>query len=144
MERISWKFDGLFKGDAKKCHEECETLEELTPENVLMLAEDEDTELHKCFIWDDTEAAHRYRLSQARQIIQSFVIKRDDPEETPVVRAYQITTTPNTYQPTRMFLQQPDEYKALLNRAKQELQSFKMRFKMLSELEEIFNEIDKL
>ena len=145
MERICWKFDGLFKGDAEKCHAECESLEELTPENVLSYAEDEDTELHKCFCWDNDEAAHRYRLIQARQIIQSFVITREEPEEdTPKIRAFQITTERNVYQPTRMFLQNRDEYKDLIARAKQELAAFKQRYKMLSELENIFNEIDRL
>lgn len=145
MERISWKFDGLFKGDAEKCHAECETLEELTPENVLSLAEDEETELHKCFIWDNDEAAHRYRLTQARQIIQSFVIKRDESEKTlPVIRAYQITTEKNVYQSTRLFLKNKDEYEALLLRAKRELKAFRERYKSLSELEEIFEAIDAI
>ena len=143
MERISWTFDGLFKGNAEKCYAECESLEQATPENVLEYARNESTELHKCFEWNDTVAAEKYRLKQARQIIQSFVIVHEEKEE-PKIRAYQITTQTNVYQPTRLFLQQPDEYKALLARAKQELQAFKARYKTLTELESIFEEIDRL
>ena len=88
-------------------------------------------------------AANKYRLVQARQIIQSFVIVRQE-ENKPQVRAFQITTTTNTYQPTRLFLQQPDEYSELLMRAKGELKSFRERYKMLSELETIFEEIDNM
>lgn len=143
MERITWRLDGQFKGDAAKCYEECETLNEATPANVLALAMDENTELHKCFEWDDSAAAQKYRLGQARDIIRSFVIVREDKKDEPI-RAFQITTQTNVYQPTRLFLQQPDEYSELLKRAKAELAAFKQRYKMLSELEEIFNEIDKL
>ena len=64
MERISWKFEGLFKGDAEKCYAEVESLDEATPEKVLALAEDESTELHKCIEWDIPTAARKYQLSQ--------------------------------------------------------------------------------
>lgn len=143
MERITWRLDGQFKGDAAKCYEECETLHEATPANVLALAMDETTELHKCFEWDDSAAAQKYRLGQARDIIRSFVIVREDKKDEPI-RAFQITTQTNVYQPTRLFLQDKDEYSALLSRAKQELQAFKKRYSTLCELESVFEEIDKL
>ena len=144
MERITWAVAGLHKGDAQKCYDECQTLEEITPANVLELARDENTELHKCFEWDTPIAAEKYRLIQARQIIQHFVIVPPDGEEdTPKVRSYQITTECTKYEPTRMFLQNPDEYKELLKRAKSELEAFKQRYKTLTELETIFEEIDK-
>ncbi len=141
-EVVKWKFDGLFAGDPQKCYEELGEAN-VTPEEVLNIAKDKKTELHKCFEWDDTVAANKYRLVQARQIIQSFVIVRQE-ENKPQVRAFQITTTTNTYQPTRLFLQQPDEYKALLERAKEELKAFRQKYKQLQELSEIFEEIDAL
>ena len=143
MERITWAVAGLHKGDAQKCYDECQTLEEVTPANVLEKARNKKTELHKCFEWDDSVAGEKYRLIQARQIIQHFVIiPPDDEEDTPKVRSYQITTERSKYEPTRMFLQNPDEYKELLKRAKNELEAFKQRYKTLTELETIFEEID--
>lgn len=145
MERVTWKVEGLFKGDAQKCYEEISKLSEVTPRNVLELARDENTELHKCFDFNDTTAAEKYRLIQARQIIINFVeIPKDEKKDDPQIRAFQITTTKNVYEPTRVFIEKPDEYKALLARAKEELQSFKTRYKMLTELEGIFAEIDNL
>ena len=145
MERITWAVAGLHEGDAQKCYDECQTLEEVTPANVLEKARNKKTELHKCFEWDDSVAGEKYRLIQARQIIQHFVIvPPDDEEDTPKVRSYQITTECTKYEPTRMFLQNPDEYKELLKRAKAELAAFRQRYKMLSELENIFAEIDLL
>ena len=142
MEKVEWKFKDLFKADAQKVYEEIGE-DKVTPEQVLEKAKDENTELHKCFDWDDTSAANKYRLHQARQIIQSFVIVREK-EEQPKIRAYQITTETSVYQPTRLFLQQPDEYKSLLERAKGELKAFRQKYKQLQELTEIFEEIDAL
>ena len=144
MERITWAVAGLHKGDAQKCYDECQSLEEVTPASVLEKAKNKRTELHKCFEWNDSVAGEKYRLIQARQIIQHFVIvPLDDDKDTPQVRSYQITTERNKYEPTRIFLQNPDEYRELLKRAKSELESFKQRYKTLSELKTIFEEIDK-
>lgn len=145
MERIKWSIEGIHKGNAQKCYDECQTLTEVTPENVLEKARDDETELHKCFEWDDSVAGEKYRIIQARDIIRHFVIvASEDKKDTPKVRSYQISTTTNKYEPTRMFLQNPDEYKSLLERAKNELAAFKQRYKTLTELEEIFEDIDRL
>jgi len=137
---VKWKVQGLFKADAQKCYEEIGT-DKVTPEKVLEKAMNEDSELHKCFEWNDTEAANKYRLIQARQIIQMIVVKQEDSKK-PEVRVFQITTERNTYQPTVLFLQQKDEYQALLERALRELKAFKVRYSTLSELENIFKEIE--
>ena len=147
MEIIRWSVEGLHKGDAEKCYQECQTLAEITPENVLEKARNKRTELHKCFEWDDSVASEKYRLIQARDVIRHFVIvtpEKEDDEEPVKIRSYQVSSTTNVYKPTRMFLQEPDEYKALLKRAKEELAAFRQRYKMLAELESIFAEIDLL
>ena len=145
MEVISWSIQGLFKADAQKCYDECQTLAEVTPENVLKKAKSKRTELHKCFEWDDSVAGEKYRLIQARDVISHFVIVQKKPDGAKQkIRSYQITTERNRYEPTRVFLQKPDEYAALLERAKNELESFKRRYEMLAELEDIFTEIDRL
>lgn len=144
-EIISWSIDGLIKADASKCYTEMQTLEKITPSNVVDYARDSSTELHKCFEWNDSVAAEKYRFEQAKLVIRSIVITNaPDAEEDVKIRALQITSETNVYEPTRVILNKPDEYKALLERAKLELQAFKKRYKMLSELEEIFNEIDRL
>ena len=143
MEVISWAFP--HKGDATKCYHECQTLSEITPENVLNLARDESTELHKCFEFDDAVAGEKYRLIQARDIIRHFVIKHtNDKGEEQNIRTFQITTVTNHYEPTRVIMKNPDEYAALLSRAKEELRNIKRRYKTLTELEEVFEAIDNL
>lgn len=143
MEVITWSFP--HKGNAEKCYRECQTLSEITPENVLNLARDEKTELHKCFEFDDAIAGEKYRLIQARDIIRHFVIKHTNEKgEEQNIRTFQITTETNRYESTIVILKNPDEYAALLSRAKDELRNVKRRNKTLSELEEVFEAIDKL
>ena len=46
----------------------------LTPEQVVEDAEDKKSPLHDLFQWNDGEAAKQYRLSQARNIINHFIL----------------------------------------------------------------------
>ena len=142
MESVKWKVSGIFKADAQKVYEEIGDTS-VSPEEILKKARKKRSELHKCFEWDDSVAAERYRLQQARQIIQLLVITPKYEDDEPV-RVFQITSEKNVYQPTRMILQQPDEYAQLLKRAKGELFVIEKRYKMLSELEAVFAAIDEL
>lgn len=142
MESVKWKISGIYKADAQKVYEEIGD-KSVSPEEVLNKARNEKSELHKCFEWNDGIAAEKYRLQQARMIINLLVIKTERDDEIPI-RVYQITSQRNTYQPSRLFLQQPDEYRKLLERAKSELIAFKNRYKTISELEMIFELIDNL
>lgn len=52
----------------------------LTPSGVLDLARAEDSPLHTLFVWDDSAAAHQYRLEQARRVIKrcNYRIEKND------------------------------------------------------------------
>lgn len=50
----------------------------LKPSDVVEEAADEDHPLHQYFQWDDTKAAHEYRLWQARELIVSVRIEWDE------------------------------------------------------------------
>lgn len=142
MEKVMWKLNGLFKADAQKCFEEmgCQSI---SPEEVLEKAKDENSELHKCFEWNDGVAANKYRLLQARQVIQ-FIVKVPEMEEEHPTRVFQISSKTNTYQPTVFFQRNNDEYQQLLDKALAELQNFKKRYKALTELETVFDAIENL
>jgi len=49
--------------------------ERLTPELVLADASDPASPLHDEFDWDDTTAAHAYRIEQARRLIRTVVYR---------------------------------------------------------------------
>ena len=77
MRKYSWQ-SVSFNADAQKVGKELENIEQLTNKNVLDYAENTiDSELHKCFEWDNNIASEKYRLIQATKIISSisFVVQ---------------------------------------------------------------------
>ena len=72
---------GLFKADAQKVCEEILALgDSVKPEQIVKAAEDERSELHKCFTWDDSAAANKWRLYEARQIVCQLIIEENKEE----------------------------------------------------------------
>ena len=51
---VVWKFNNLYKADAEKVSKEIESIPNATPSRILEYARNENSELHKCFEWDDT------------------------------------------------------------------------------------------
>ena len=47
----------------------------LRPQDVVKAAQNEDSPLHKHFEWEDSEAAAKYRIWQARQLIASVKVE---------------------------------------------------------------------
>lgn len=124
-----------FNADANKICKEIEKIgDSATPEQIVEFARNKRSELHKCFEWNDSIAAEKYRLQQARVIMCNIVYAdHEDASESIKIRVYQ--SVGNTYRPSVKIIQNEDEYKLLLERAYAELRSFKQRYKTLSELE---------
>lgn len=142
MKQVKWKID-LYKGvDAQKVAEEIGE-KNVTPEEILEKAADPNSELHKCFEWDDKKAAYKYRIQQARTVICNLVYVTEDKENQPRV-FYQLTTEKSEYHPTKMILQNPDEYSLLLNKAKSALKSTRQTYATVRELKDIYSMIDEL
>ena len=120
--QAEWKIKGIFKADAQRVADEIGE-NSITPEQVLEKARnDENSELHKCFEWNDGIAAEKYRLIQARKIIINLAYVPKEKTDEPV-RCFQITREKSVYMPTKQFLVNNDEYQDLLKRAKVELET---------------------
>ena len=142
---IVWK--GMtFKGDPEKVYNEIQSLGEATPEDVVSYARTyTDSELHKCFTWDDTEAAEKWRKQEARIIICSLQVVVIKEEKEPVTyRLIEHDKDAKVYRPVTLTVRNEDEYSRLLKQAKAELIAFKKRYKHITELSEVIEEIDKL
>lgn len=139
---VTWRIQWYYKADAQKVAEEI-GFGDFTPMEVLEKAKDETTELHKCFEWNDSIAAEKYRLEQAKNIIRMLVYEKETKEQA-VVRYYAKTETKHVYQPTKQFLVQEDEYQGLLRRALAELEAFKNKYHTLTELESIFEAMETI
>lgn len=136
----SWKSGARIAADAQKVADELTALgNEVRPEAVVELARNEGTELHRCFEWDDTVAAERYRVHQARQVLCSLVIKEaQDLPQTEGKRLYYKTDEHDGYKPTEYILRHEDEREKLLARALNELRALERKYNTLYELNAVW------
>ena len=115
----------------------------LPAKDIVNLARDNSLEIHKCFEWDDSKAAEKYRERQARDVIHLLVIKEETvPKDRPEVCVFQLVEKGHGYLPTRYIVKQEDKYQELLKKAYAELRAFKEKYSMLTELKEILDMID--
>lgn len=143
MIKAEWKLEGLFNADAQKVADEISSLESRTPKTLLEYARNQDTELHKCYTWNDTEAAEKHRLYESRKILCNLVIAevKDEKIEPTKLRLFHKADGAE-YKPIQFIVKNKPEYEVLLERAMSELRVFKQKYSMLSELEEILALID--
>lgn len=144
MAKTIWRveFAYLYNGaDAQKVTDEILSIgDSATPQQIVELAKDETTELHKCFEWDDAVAAYQYRLQQARNITHHLVIEEDKPEpDKPPLRFFVMPENGGGYKPITTVFKREDEYQQLLNKAMAELRAIKQKYSRLTELQEIFD-----
>ena len=127
----------------------------LKPEDVVRNAKQKSSPLHKYFTWDDTEAAAKYRIIQAAQLIRTIkVTVETHPQDKPItVRAFinvamesedDADETESVYVPLATALKVDDYRTQMLENAAKELGVFRKKYALLNELSGLFAEIDKL
>lgn len=124
----------------------------LTPEIVLDEARKKTSPLHDAFEWDDTEAANRWRLEQARHlIIQLRIVKVAEPgsgaERVLAVRAYSHVSDDqmgSVYSDTMTCLAIPEKRAQLIENARDKLKAAKAACSDLEEFAGVVREIDKV
>lgn len=158
--KIHWKPGSTFRVvEAEDVHKELESIRrkqngDLKPEDVVERARSKRSKMHPLFEWDDSVAAHEYRLHTARKIIGSIAI---EPAECPKAktRVYETTviketrpdrenTSRKVYRPFQELLKDPDERQILLARALRELVAWQVRYRTLQELAVVFRAINEL
>ena len=137
---------GIFKADAQKVADEISSIGlSVSPEEIVEKAKDEATELHKCFEWDDTKAAEKFRLHQARQIVCNLIVREvNDTQKEREIRVFYKTDNTDGYKPITYIMRDEDEYQKLLSRAVSELKSFQKKYSTLKELEGVWEAINPL
>lgn len=143
---VEWKVKGFFKADAEKVYSEIISLgDSFSPEQIVEAAKNKKSELHKCFTWDDTVAAKKWREHQARMLVAQLVIRTETKDHEPVaVRIISSTSVKNEYKPVVKLIEVEQDYADLLARAISELKAFQRKYKTVKELREIFEAIDEL
>lgn len=141
-KKYSWKSVG-FNANAQKVGEELENIVDVTNRNVLDYAKNNiNSELHKCFEWDDTIASEKYRLIQASNLISSisFVIQEEPIKKQKVYFSIK-TEEKDTckFENIKNILEDDEKYYALCNKAKNELESCKNNYNDLIKKEDLKN-----
>lgn len=138
-------FETMFRADPQLVAQEIVSIgEKATPDQILDKARDPGSELHKCFEWDDSIAAEKYRLFQARKVVCHLVIRETIQDKKPPIRFMLQTKNGDGYQPTQIIYRNPDKYQALLQSVLRDLVAIRDKYSNLSELDGVFLEIDKV
>jgi hypothetical protein len=149
---MAFKFkDGShIKGDPQKIGEELERIRcssgNLTATAVWTAARRPSSVLHPHFTWDIQKAARERWEDQARYLIRSITVRfSDDESESPSVRAFVSLGEPEEgFVPMAVVLSQNDLRARLLQKATEELASFRQKYADLSELWRLFTLIDEV
>ena len=118
----------------------------ITAEAVVDDARPVDSPLHPAFEWDDSVAAEKYRLDQARYLIRAVVIQRPDVEEPRPVRAFVVVKESDgneVYTSTIKALSDEELRRQVLERALRELDAWRRRYEDLAELAEVLAAADR-
>ena len=119
----------------------------LTAEAVVEAASIEDNPLHSAFTWDNTEAAIKWRLHQARNIILRIKVEVSDVKEHTVTIREWASLTPDRledgggYREMVRVMRNEDQRAQLLADALAELERISEKYRTLSELAEVFDAI---
>lgn len=125
----------------------------LTAETLLDRAKNKKSNLHDFFEWDNSEAGEKWRLQQARIIINDVKIIVEDKElfafeNVSVVVKSNINSDENTESKreykTVIEISSNEDYRSqVLNRALGEISYWKEKYNELNELKDIFKSIEK-
>ena len=116
----------------------------VNPRDVLVAARNETSVLHKAFTWDDSKAGERYRLQEARALLQRYRIRIVEGDKT-TVRAFVSLTDERGknggYRPLIQVLSMEERREQMLADALAELSRFEEKYRILSELEPVLKSI---
>ena len=144
-----WKQGAHVKGvKAQVAGEVLEALREQTgnilPADVVDVSRPDDAPLHPVFEWDDHVAAESYRTDQARSLLRSVVVQRDDEEDTTPIQAFVVVRQDDddVYQSTYVAMADTEMREQVLARALKELQAWQRKYRELKELATVFAAAD--
>lgn len=121
----------------------------VTPRMVVDEARPEQSPIHPCFEWDDLRAAELFREDQARYVLRSIrVVREDEDADTPseVMHAYvsvvesQDGKATTSFVPISLALSESSLREQLIRQAMKELDAFERKYRTVVRLSSIFSE----
>lgn len=151
LTKVEWG-NKSFAGNAEKVYLEIRSIgDDVKPQQMVDFAKnDPNSELYKCFTWDNDIAADKYRLFEARQIACNLIVKYEKTDNGDSIQQstrilHRASTDINAgYKPLPVIVKNEDLYQGLLLECKSKLKEFKNKYQNLTELQKIWDLIDEL
>lgn len=157
IAEIRWKSHFAANGaDAEKVHREILRLKQknqntVSPKVMVDAARKPTNPMHSLFEWDDSEAAEKYRVSQAQHIMRALQVIYVEAPKQPM-RAFEIISkkrpgdskTVTLYGTSEEACADPDVHARLVADAVRELIAWRNRYQMLNEMRNLVRVIDKV
>ena len=118
----------------------------LTASIIIDDAKNKNSVLHGAFDWNDTSAAHQWRLHTARHLMRSIhIVSQDAKGDTRVVPAYVYVKTEEgpRYESLARVLDDDEMRIQVINRALKEFEQWQDRYKEYKEFLSVFESFDK-
>ena len=130
---------------AQVAGDEVERLESegrLTPKNLVEDSRPEEAPLHRCFEWDDSVAAEKYRETQAMYIIRSIEVNIESVKNPTRAFVYTVSDDKREYKSVGVILRDATSREALLDEAMRELAAFRRKYGTLREIADVIEAIE--
>lgn len=140
MSEFNWIMKGLAKGiKPEDAANELSRIQnvygKITPEVIVREASDKSSPLHSYFEWDDEKAGHRWRVQQARILLNNIQVKVVSDGEERQISVFEVTSTSEGYKSIDTFTREDVEY------VKTDIRS---RLKALNEKMKSYNQFDRV
>jgi len=152
-QKVQWKPGKRFSVKVEVAHHSLEMIRKkykrLDPATIVAEAEREDHPLHRCFNWNNDEAAQRWREHQARNLINSIEViyqenvGRDDAKTINIAPCYVANQIENGYLNTEEAIEDIDTRELIVNAAVAGLRGWKERYGRLKEMSDVVEAIQK-
>jgi hypothetical protein len=142
----NWKMKGLAKGvNPLVAAEELRRLQSvygvITPEIIVNESKKSNSPLHSIFEWDNSKAAHNYRIQQARILLNNIQITVLCDGENKEISVYEVTSFKDGYKSIDTFSSEDIDYvKAGIL---QQLNFLKGKLKLYKEFDKVLYHINK-
>lgn len=116
----------------------------VTPLMVLQAATPARSPLHRYFVWDNTEAAHQYRLYQARNLLRSIVVEYHGDKEVRAFHNIKLDGGENFYASLDTIVKSENLTDQVIQQALKEIFLWKEKYKIYKQLNSIVEAIEEL
>jgi hypothetical protein len=141
---FAWKVDPELAGKTiEKLAEKTDG--QVTPLMVLREAEKKNSPLHSCFDWNNSEAAEKWRIHQARLLMGSLIVNIEY-SEPQTIRAFVNIQTPErqSYYPINMIMDDKEMMQMVIDQLKRKLTIISKQLKVYEGMRKHAEKIDQL